>query len=645
MFSATGNRAGRGTIYLKTRIFVGAAALVLMGGSCGVIAPASWAQQAQTTSENPADWTTLRPSFASRLNHLEGVLKGKRTLRVTAFAPSSPHARFPVLGRSNKVAQLRLDNEPIDEAFTNMPHEFSWNTRDFTDGTHVLTIMLLDTVTRETETLDRVVVTLGNNRESDSTISPTVRPEPAPVPEPLPVAPAPKRGGLASRGGASRDFDRGDFARLSTNAAKTADAAAPDKKQGDFGAANSVAPSAALVVEATKSDRPLMATATALCKANGMLYMGLKTGGIAVCNPKTLTGWAVRPSAAVSSAAPKALCADGSGNVYWLASGAGKTLAPTLFSWNAQTKKVASVPLGTALPSGANVTLAAEGKNVLVQTRKGPNVRETSAAFLVNPQTGMVQPQEISLGAGDDNAQAEAAEDPAARLDFSPRYAPDQIMAIASANGKSVNRWRQVGPDIVAQMDETGDGAYAYLPWNGAAKDGKIVAALSDETGVWIATEKGGVRHITPGSPNEENGYDGYVRAHLTDAAEFTQDSSPSAERNEKIAAVVEEWQGTPYLWGGATKKGTDCSGFVGQVHQALGMKIPRSSDEMRASKQGARVHDELRYGDVLVYPGHVALYIGNGKTAETVGGTPTGSVSKSTIWRRREVAVRRYFQ
>ncbi len=614
-----------------------------MGGSCGVIAPAAWAQQAQATDENPADWTTLRPSFASRLNRLEGVLKGKRTLRVTAFAPSSPHARFPVLGRNNKVAQIRLDNEPIDESFTNMPHEFSWNTRDFTDGTHVLTIMLLDTLTRETETLDRVVVTLGNNRDDDSAGSTAARPEPSPIPEPLPVAPATKRGGLASRGGASRDFDRGDFARLSNKADKTTDAAAPDKKRDDFGAANSVAPSAAFIVEATKSDRPLMATATALCKANGMLYIGLKTGGIAACNPKTLTGWAVRPSAAVSSAAPKALCADGSGNVYWLASSAGKTPAPTLFSWNAQTKKVNSIPLLGNLPSGASVTLASAGKNVLVQTRKGPSDRETGAAFLVNPQTGTVEPQETTFGVGDDST--ESTEDPAARLDFSPRYTPAQIVAIASANGKTENRWRQIGPDIVAQMDESGDGAYAYLPWNGAAKDGKITATLSDETGVWIATEKGGVRHITPGSPNAENGYDGYVRARLTDAAEFTQDTSPNAERNEKIAAVIEEWQGTPYLWGGATKKGTDCSGFVGQVHQALGMKIPRSSDEMRASKQGERVHDELRYGDVLVYPGHVALYIGNGKTAETVGGTPTGSVSKSTIWRRREVAVRRYFQ
>ncbi|MBC8138642.1 MAG: hypothetical protein H8F28_22410, partial [Fibrella sp.] len=47
-----------------------------------------------------------------------------------------------------------------------------------------------------------------------------------------------------------------------------------------------------------------------------------------------------------------------------------------------------------------------------------------------------------------------------------------------------------------------------------------------------------------------------------------------------------------------------------------------------------------------LVYPGHVALYIGNGRTGETVGGSSTstnGSVSKSTIWRRRNVIVKRF--
>ncbi|MFN2252547.1 MAG: C40 family peptidase [Anaerolineae bacterium] len=88
--------------------------------------------------------------------------------------------------------------------------------------------------------------------------------------------------------------------------------------------------------------------------------------------------------------------------------------------------------------------------------------------------------------------------------------------------------------------------------------------------------------------------------------------------------AAVEPWLGTPYVWGGATKKGTDCSGLTQRlVREVLGLGLPRhSSDQARRGRRVAL--DDLAPGD-LVYltqretgTSHVALVIGGSDRAVT---------------------------
>ncbi len=196
--------------------------------------------------------------------------------------------------------------------------------------------------------------------------------------------------------------------------------------------------------------------------------------------------------------------------------------------------------------------------------------------------------------------------------------------------------WTQGG--IVFHADSSGERRECYMPWNGAGST--VTALLADREGAFVATEHG-VRRLQPAHPTDADGYGGYVRVPLGD--EY---ATPRGDRGRTLLVGIEEWQGVPYKWGGTTKSGTDCSGFVGAMHLDLGITLPRTSAEMGRTKQGARVRDELRYGDTLVYPGHVALYIGNGRTAETVGGDSAGapgSVGKATIWRRRDVIVKRF--
>jgi cell wall-associated NlpC family hydrolase len=76
------------------------------------------------------------------------------------------------------------------------------------------------------------------------------------------------------------------------------------------------------------------------------------------------------------------------------------------------------------------------------------------------------------------------------------------------------------------------------------------------------------------------------------------------------FVAVAERFLGTPYLWGGKTALGLDCSGLVQVALTACGMSCPRDSD-MQEKALGAAVAPDpsaLQRGDLVFWRGHVAI-------------------------------------
>lgn len=101
----------------------------------------------------------------------------------------------------------------------------------------------------------------------------------------------------------------------------------------------------------------------------------------------------------------------------------------------------------------------------------------------------------------------------------------------------------------------------------------------------------------------------------------------------QKIVATAQSWLGTPYLWGGNTRNGVDCSGFVKNVFDEVGIVLPRTA-QMQYNYSKRIDWDDLRPGDLLFYRkngkiSHVALYIGKGEIIHSATGR---GVVKQTI-------------
>ncbi|WP_344378554.1 C40 family peptidase [Agromyces tropicus] len=95
-------------------------------------------------------------------------------------------------------------------------------------------------------------------------------------------------------------------------------------------------------------------------------------------------------------------------------------------------------------------------------------------------------------------------------------------------------------------------------------------------------------------------------------ASEYTPAAVYGSADPASVFAVAQQYLGVPYVYGGATPAGFDCSGLVQYVYAQFGISLPHSSSAQGAA--GTQISlSEAVPGDLVVMSGHIGFYAGNG--------------------------------
>lgn len=146
---------------------------------------------------------------------------------------------------------------------------------------------------------------------------------------------------------------------------------------------------------------------------------------------------------------------------------------------------------------------------------------------------------------------------------------------------------------------------------------------------------------------NEDGSYDGGGSGQ---GGSISSDYKPGSGKNPaeitdvngtELVDYAKKFVGNPYVWGGnSLTSGCDSSGFVHEVFSYFGISTPRYSQAFKSVGQSVSF-DCIKSGDVVVYPGHVAIYAGDGKIVEAQS-TKAGITNNRNVQCHTILAIRR---
>ena len=172
-----------------------------------------------------------------------------------------------------------------------------------------------------------------------------------------------------------------------------------------------------------------------------------------------------------------------------------------------------------------------------------------------------------------------------------------------------------------------------------AKKKAKKLAKEIEEQNRIIAEQQAAANGSNSSSGSSANKAPNTSGGYLTDPS-----YNPSFTTGVSGDAVVNfalQYVGYPYKYGGnSLTNGCDCSGFVNLVFKNFGISVPRQSYAFKSVGQPV-AFSNLRAGDIVVYPGHVGIYIGNGKIVEAQS-TRAGITCNRSVTCSKITAIRR---
>jgi cell wall-associated NlpC family hydrolase len=119
--------------------------------------------------------------------------------------------------------------------------------------------------------------------------------------------------------------------------------------------------------------------------------------------------------------------------------------------------------------------------------------------------------------------------------------------------------------------------------------------------------------------------------------------TGPAGPGHPEAATIALRYLGVPYVWGGATPTGFDCSGLVMYVYAQLGISLPHFA-AAQYSEGTPVARTDLQPGDLVFFDGlnHVGIYIGNGQLVHAPQTGDVVKISSVSDWGDGYVGARR---
>lgn len=123
-----------------------------------------------------------------------------------------------------------------------------------------------------------------------------------------------------------------------------------------------------------------------------------------------------------------------------------------------------------------------------------------------------------------------------------------------------------------------------------------------------------------------------------TASADVASAAVPQSVAGNAVLEIAARYVGTPYVSGGSTPAGFDCSGFVSYVYAQLGVSLPRTSGGIKAAGTVISRAD-AQPGDLIWSPGHISIYAGGNEQIDSP--RPGKTIQFRAIWQSAPVFIR----